>query len=244
MDSVKNPFDTHMETTIPMMTTRWISRLAKCVCLSVLLLAGGRSGAQTLNWSSLTGSSFVDSEGAYLTANFLYQLGTFAQGFTPTEGNIDLWVDNFHVFDTAAYSSSDGQYFTGTETAQDHSGSGSAPYSDYNLFEGMQAYIMIRNDEKTEFFLASASSWVFPTMAPGCCANGIVLNWSVSDLGDDEPIWGSQNDKHGGGDYVDTGIYQDIQTHAVPEPSALLLASLAFLRLLTIRSRNFSLRVP
>lgn len=192
--------------------------------LVALLLAFGSSArSQTLDWGSLTQSTIVDSQGAPLDNTFLFQLGTFDVDFTPTQSNLGEWSANWHTFDTAAYSNDPINlgYFTGTENVQ--------TVSDYvNMFQGLQAYLWIRNTADTEYLLATTSSekWTFPDLNPDCCPNGEVIQWSVSDLGTDAPIWGSQLDNHGGGTYDGSGGPYDLQTHVVPESGTSMLALL------------------
>ena len=84
--------------------------------------------------------------------------------------------------------------------------------------------MFIRDVSGTEFFLAGAASWIFPEKGEGCCPHGLVTEWSVSDLGDDPPVWGSQTGHRGSGVFSAAGPY-DIQTHAVPETRVLLFAA-------------------
>jgi MYXO-CTERM domain-containing protein len=203
------------------------------VFLAALLIAlsASRSGAQTLNWGSAAFSDLVDSHGDVLDSAFVFELGTFELGFTPTEDNFDNWFENWLIFDTADYNAGNG-VFTSVVHVQDV-----ANYE--SLFEGMQAYIWVRNGTtpgpETEGFLATKTlatttgTWVFPDLDPGCCPNGEVTQWSISQLGTEPPVWGNQGGIPGGGDYPDNGTY-DLQTHVVPEPGACLLglAGLAF----------------
>lgn len=188
--------------------------------VALLLAFGSSARSQTLNWASLTQSTIVDSQGAPLDNTFLFQLGTFDVGFDPTQASPGDWSAHWRVFDTAAYSNDPINlgYFTGTVNVQE--------VQDYVMFEGLQAYLWIRNTADTEYFLASASSWTFPVLDPDCCPIGEVTQWSVSNLGTDDPIWGSQLDNHGGGTYDGSGGPYDLQTHVVPESASSLLALL------------------
>lgn len=204
--------------------------LANLIALTFMLGAAS-ARSQTLDWGSLAGSTIVDSQGDPLDTTFLFQLGSFDVGFAPTQSNVGQWSASWHVFDTAAYSynTTDLGYFTGTENVQDVPAYAS-------LFEGLKAYLWVRNDSKTEYFLASAGSWTFPVKDPGCCPNGVVTQWSVSDLGAAGPIWGSQGGNDGGGGFTSPGPY-DLQTHTVPESESSLLALLGC-GLATLRRRR------
>jgi hypothetical protein len=194
-----------------------ISKLIAFACL----VSTASAGSQTIDWASLTGSQIVDSEGEALDNTFVFELGAFTAGFTPNESNLGDWGSYWHVFDTAEYSNNslEGGYFTGSQNLQNVTN-----YS--TLFQGMAAYIWIRNGSETEYFLANASAklgiseWKFPELDANCCANGEVTTWSVSNLDTDTPVWGSQLEQHGGGEHDASGGPYDIQTHAVPEPAA------------------------
>ena len=205
---------------------------AKLCCL-IFLLAAVKVQSQTLNWASLTGSEIVDSHGDPLDGSFIFELGAFTNGFVPDETNIGSWETQWHVFDTAEYSYTPGGlgYFTGTQDVQNV-----PAYS--SMFEGLRAYIWIRNDTNTEHFLATTSSelWKFPLLVPGCCPNGEGATWSVSDLNADAPVWGGQMGNEGFGDHFVSGSF-DIQTYVVPETSSSLLTMLG-LGLCIVRRRR------
>ncbi len=172
--------------------------------------------SQTLNWGSLTNSTIVDSQGTPLDNTFVFEIGAFDPSFTPTQSNIGQWSNHWHAFDAAsyAYNPTDLGYFTGTENLQNVSN-----YS--SMFEGLSAFLWVRNSGSTEEFLATTSSWSFPALDTGCCPTD-VTTWSVSDLVADVPIWGGHDDLHGGGNYTAPGPF-DLQTHAVPEPGSCIL---------------------
>lgn len=193
----------------------------KLSCL-IFLLAAAKVHCQTLNWASLTGSEIVDSHGDPLDGSYLFELGAFTNGFVPDETNQGSWETQWHVFDSAEYSYTPGQlgYFTGTQDVQNV-----PAYS--SMFEGLKAYIWIRNDANTEHFLATTSSelWKFPLMVPGCCPNGEGPTWSVSDLDTNDPVWGGQSGHEGFGEHFVSGVFE-IQTYAVPETGSSLLTML------------------
>lgn len=211
--------------------------LSKLIALTFVCVSGPTS-SNTLNWGSLTGSSIVDSQGNDLDNTYVFELGAFDVGFTPTQTNMETWENKWNVLDTAVFSNNaqDGGYFTGTENLVN--------VPDYaTLFQGLAAYIWIRNTANTQYFLATAAGrpgiaeWRFGALDPDCCANGEVTTWSVSDLGTDTPVWGSQLDRHSPGVYDATGGVYDIQTHVVPESTVSLLLVLAS-GLCLVRRRN------
>lgn len=195
-------------------------------------LGVGSAHSQTLNWASLTGSEIVDSQGAAIDPNtFVFELGAFNQGFVPTATNVGGWVENWHVFDTAMYGYTDENGWQFNATVPNVA----AVPAYAEMFQGLEAYIFVRNAAGTEFFLAdpvSGAAWVFPIANTGCCPNGAVATWSLSNLGPDAPIWGSQNGVSGGGTGTPGGY--DLQTYTVPEWNSfclvLLGASVALMR--------------
>lgn len=213
---------------------------------AVLFFGATIAHSQTLNWASLTGSDIVDSHGDPLDSTFVFELGAFDESFIPDETNVSEWSAHWNVFDSTntlvggtaeySYTAEGGGYFTGTRDVQ-------AVTSYSSLFEGMTAYLWIRKGDLTEHFLATSTAkpgnaaWLFPTLDPGCCPNGEVTTWSVSNLGDDVPLWGSQWDQHGGGQSYSPGPY-DIQTHMIPEPSGLFLLAMGCGFFVTRRRRS------
>lgn len=187
----------------------------KLPALACLFLAT-TANSQTLEWASLTGSTIVDSKAEALQESlYLFEIGTFEEEFVPDETNVRHWGGTWLAFDTAEYRFNQTDftgYFTASQNLQDVPGY-------VNMFQGLQAYLWIRNTANTEYFLATSASWIFPVLDADCCPTG-QIQWSVSDLELTAPVWGSQLGVSGGGTGVN-GVY-DIQTFAVPEPSVAL----------------------
>lgn len=211
------------------------------ITLSMIMSLSGLRG-QTIEWGSEVFSQIVDSKGAALDNTYVFEVGIFASPFTPDEFNTESWYANWYAFDRAAYSASKG-YFTSTVQMTDD-GTSSSQYLSPSApsFEGLDAYIWARNSTTpsptTEWFLVKSPEWVFPTATPGCCDNGIPVQWSIGDLtASDTPVWGSQMGKDGKGKFTSDGVYE-LQTFTfVPEPSAATLAFLFCGFFLTRRSR-------
>jgi hypothetical protein len=198
--------------------------------------------AQTLNWGSEVFSELVDSRGQTLEeSEMTFQLGAFEVGFVPTSENTNEWFSHWRVFDEASYNQAFG-YFTSTAHLNDDGSSSDNPGAGFS-FEGLTAFLWIRNSPdlttSTEWFLGTASAWVFPDAVPGCCDNESVIEWSVSDMETpDMPVWGSQSGVAGAGHYTVTGGYT-LQTFTIiPEASTSLLVMLSGLALLAHRSRK------
>lgn len=202
----------------------------KCLPLLALLLGATTVRSQTLDWGNEVFGTVVDSTGAALDNTYVFELGAFDEGFTPTGSNVTDWIAHWNVFDRATFNAAIG-YFTSSVQMQADGTSNSAwltPGS--GSFEGLEAFLFIRNGDipmpLTEWLLARASTWLFPTADPECCPNGLPTRWAVSDLGDETPVFGGQGGSSGGGFVSSPGPY-DLQTHTfVPEPSAFLLVAL------------------
>jgi hypothetical protein len=214
-----------------------ILRTSLIICSLTLI----SRAAQTINFSSLTNSTIVDSTGTPLDSSYVFEFGAFNQTFIPTSSNMALWEANWNVFYSTAYSynATSGSYFTGTQDVK-------AVPNYETLFQNLPAYIFVRNSADTEFFLATASSkpeidpWVFPVLVDDCCSVDESITWSMSDFlsspAGDTPVWGGQSNLHSGGTYNSSFGPSDLQTHVfVPELSSCLMAllgvgSLAFRR--------------
>lgn len=195
----------------------------------VFTVADTRIQAQTLNWGNEAFGDLSDSKGVTLDNTFVFELGSFFNGFVPTDSNTDQWVLNWEVFDSAAYNK-DIEYFTSTVYVQNGVTS-SNPTASTLSFAGLDAYIWIRNDDNpvpgTEWLLTRADNWTFPVIGGDCC-NTDVVEWAVSDLDSGNvPQWGRQNDVIGSGEFSSTST-TGLQTFTfVPEPSSALLAAVA-----------------
>ena len=225
-------------------------------CSPPLLIAclGGlavlKASAQQLNWGSSVFSDLVDSKGDALENTFVFEIGAFNPGFTPTLSNLLDWRSNWQVFDRAAYNGieepvDDGifGYFTGTARMLDDGRSDSAFMTPSALsFEGLSGYLWIRKGDDpvagSEWSLTRANNWVFPNAIPGCCDNDTPFNWSTSDLTEaDVPLWGRQGKISGPGEVSNSGIHT-LQTYTfVPEPSSFLML-LSASGLLMVRRRS------
>lgn len=211
-------------------------KLSRIVGPALLVVSASNICAQTLNWGSLAGSDFANSSGSELDNTYLFELGAFSAGFSPTEGNVSTWRNNWNVFDRATFSPTNGVFASSVSTGlvMTDTGLSNSPFlTNPNTlsFEGLSAYIWVRKGETpeqgSEWFLARADTWVFPTAVLGCCDNEGLVEWSISDLGITTPKWGGQGGIEGPGVSSVPGIH-DLQTYTfVPEPSSLVLLSLS-----------------
>lgn len=203
-------------------------------------MATGSLHSQTLNWGSAVFSNLVDNNGKTMGDTFVFELGSFVNGFTPDDTNINDWLANWQVFDAATYNGieepvDDGIYGYFTSVVNMNAdGTSDSPWQTPGAtsFEGLDAYLWVRNSdlaiEGSEWLLTRADNWLFPTADPDCCGNGPPIEWSTSDLTSSNiPVWGSQGGITGGGIISNPGIYTLQSAAFVPEPSSFMLCMIA-----------------
>lgn len=212
---------------------------SRALGLALLLVLVPSIQAQTLNWGSSAGSDFADSNGIALDNTFVFEIGAFTVGFSPAEGNVNDWKGSWNVFDRAVFNPTNGVFASSvakglvmTDTGLSNSSFLTGlPARTIPSFEGLLAYLWVRKGDNpepgSEWFLARADAWVFPNAIPGCCDNGLPIQWSIDDLDNTIPKWGGQGGIGGPGVTSTPGPH-DLQTYTfIPEPSSLVLLSLS-----------------
>lgn len=223
------------------LSTRMKSHL--CALLAaVCVIAASPCHAQTLNWGNQFGDRLTDSEGNLLDSTFTFELGAFPLAFVPDETNVNQWLANWMMFDTAEFNPGAG-YFTGEVFILEDVTS-SNPSADPSSFAGLVAYLWIRDNDQpipgSEWLLVRSDQWAFPLTGGDCCDTS-VIEWSVSDLdGGDMPEWGRQGTPVGPGSYTtNTSTNSSLQTFTfVPEPSTALLTAITGLGMALRRKRS------
>jgi hypothetical protein len=236
MDSVK-PASAKFPALFPM-------TLRSLLFLLLLLACGTREArSQTLDWGNDVFGDVVDSTGAALDHTFVFELGAFDAGFTPTESNISDWITHWNVFDRASYNASAGYFASSVEMLADGSSSSSFLTPGSGSFEGLDAYLFVRNGDlpvpMTEWLLVRSTDWVFPDAEVDCpdCPKSLPIEWSLGDVDSETPLYGSVGTLTGPGVVGTPGVH-DLQTHTfVPEPGPLLLAALGLLAVVARRRR-------
>jgi hypothetical protein len=195
--------------------------------------SGAVSAAITLptsiNWGSEAFSTFKNSANAELSADYKFQLGAFAEGFTPTWSNNSQWLANWRVFDQADFNSGNGIFTGAAEILPD--GTSSSGFATPGAgFHGLQAYVWGFNDPSktpaSQWVMVSAAMWEFPTADEMAVGGLNPLNWSLSDLSNDyKPLVGSRLGGSENGDFEQLNPFADLQfalvdVTAVPEPAA------------------------
>jgi hypothetical protein len=223
-------------------------KLKHLFIISLLCLRPSHA-AIIVDWGSSAASQIMNSTGTLLAVDsYTFQLGVFLNSFTPNATNIQQWQENWTVFDQAAYEVVDlgifgfASQFSGSAGILGD-GTSDSPYADHMLglnFEGRQAYIWVFNttipSSSTEWFLATASTWIFPEGSDE--SSGPDIEWFLPDLGSETPVWGAQTGNIGAGDYEITDSLFDLQTFKVPEPSSALLFGMGVCGLAFRRKRD------
>ncbi len=211
------------------------------------VLVGGLLGMPgalgvTIHWGSAVGDFIYESDGTTLVdpSSFQFELGTFADGFMPTEANMADWEANWHRLDIGSYSQTTGTMAgsvtllnTPTPDGTILDGDATDPAS---FFFGKDAYVWVYNQNTTidstlEWALLSnpdgdgidpATAWTFPT-APEAGAHTEVREFRLSDEGvtanfGEETGGGTTTTGEGQRDMTPATLY-GIQTFTIPEPS-------------------------
>lgn len=207
-------------------------------------LVGQSVHAQTIDWGSAMFSSLVDSRGQTLDNSYVFDLGAFETGFAPVAGNANDWAEHWQTFDRAAYNGvevspavDDGieGYFTSSVQMLANGHSSNPDYTNLGMnFQGLDAYLWISNgnvaEPGTEWLLARAQGWKFPTYENCCEEPSLVpsIQWSVSDMTNHAvtPVWGNQDGRIGAGIVSVTNSTFTLQTALVPEPTSACLLGL------------------
>ncbi len=203
----------------------------RSLVLPVMALLSGTAGlhAQTLDWGNDVFGDVVDSTGAALDNTFVFELGAFDAGFTPDETNVTSWITHWNVFDRAQFNASLGYFASSVDMLPDGSSSSAYLSEGSGSFAGLNAYLFVRNGDQpvpsTEWMLVRAEGWIYPE-ADDCCPGELSIEWSLSDVTGETPLYGSQDGISGPGVVSVPGVH-DLQTYTfVPEPGAALLAAL------------------
>ncbi|MBL9113958.1 MAG: PEP-CTERM sorting domain-containing protein [Verrucomicrobiaceae bacterium] len=218
------------------------------IAITLLAFPVVSSRAHTISWGGVTEGELFTSYGTTLDDSFVFELGTFGS-FVPTMFNRTDWASNWKTFDRAVAGDgwdSTNQYFS-SEATLDEFGHSDSPYSGSNLFNpGERAYIWVYNSQQfhqgSEWALisglgtggSSSTTWLMPAAGD---QSALPYDWRVNTAAEDETVIGGLNGDRGPGDYTAEPPSYDIQTAAVPEPTAVLMLGCA-LAMRSLRRRR------
>jgi hypothetical protein len=243
-----------------MKQSRTLSRFLAAAAL--FLGAALHVQATTINWGTYfsVSSYLYDSGGASLTDDFIFELGSFGTGFTPTESNMDQWLTNWKIFDRATapigngFDSASGTVAASAVLETDFT-TDNAALSQLNTFaEGEQAYIWVYKDTfgnsspspslvpGFQWALVTNNAtdgtttddWLFPQPSGHVAST---LEWRIEDA--TASPFGGLNDTQSAGDFTSTPPAFVLQTHTapVPEPAGVLFLGVTGLAFLIRRRR-------
>lgn len=160
-----------MPTTLPSF------RAAAAAVFCAFSLSATTAVAKQIEFSSLSNQVNLTSSGQPMDGGFSFELGVFANGFTPTAKNTAQWVENWRPAQHPDGTPARAPYFGATarfaglfEVADD-----SAPWT-----PGAKAYIwgFKPGAEGSEWILCRAGDWLWPAASP---FDPELKFWQVSD---------------------------------------------------------------
>jgi hypothetical protein len=221
---------------VPLQFLKTLSAIFALATASVCSLKGA-----TMHWGTLPNDVLLDSAGNALTADFVFELGTFAGGFVPTDSNVFEWEANWMVFDAAVVGTGwnpAGQEVVRSANHTAGGGSDSIFADPGDVFDqGAVAYLWVYNTKDLSGTLPEwalledvdngpnlFASWEFPDPSE---QSGESYDLQTRDL--DSPILGGVNSVRGAGLFALEPPVFTIQTAVVPEPGAGLLLAVGAL---------------
>lgn len=174
----------------------------------------------------------MDNFGSALDSTYVFELGTFANGFIPTALNTDLWSANWKLLDVAA---APGDWFPATPSfAQSFDFntngtvqglSGSATFT-----AGEQAYLWVHSGVQwalvTDNSAGTTGDDIWQLPSPSDTSPSSQLTW-VLDTANVAIVGGVNGIQSGTAVSFDPGSNFRLQTAVIPEPGSCLLVLLA-----------------
>lgn len=215
------------------------------------------AGAGSISWGSAVGDSLYDSAGSPLTADYTFEMGTFAGGFEPTGANLGDWAASWKLLEKADFLTSP-LYFTensiltttgpGLVWERDAVNDAASPTANPHVFlPGERVYIWAYNHKTggpaMEWALLTGTGakpdtdWVLSADMGNELA--MTLQWRLSNA--DTPLFGGLNNLRGPGDFSAEPSAYSLQTAmalVIPEPTTAGLLGAVFLTPLTVRRRH------
>ncbi len=159
--------------------TKW---LLTALCVAIHTLAP----AATIEWSSPTDGTNLDSNGNAMCTGFIYELGVFTSGFEPTPSNVADWDANWHCADRVSRSSVVNAFGSSFRVWNN-----SAPFT-----SGAKGWILGKKETPTgtEKILFRNSNWIWPSAQAATAGPSLQREWHVDAKSPmDEVVLGSVN---------------------------------------------------
>jgi hypothetical protein len=220
----------------------------------ILLTASAAHGrAGSIDWGSSVMDQIFDAQGNYLSADYSFEMGVFADNFVPSAQNLALWESKWKPIEKAAYNApmryvTENSILTASGSdliwQRDAVGDEGGPLTNPNLFKpGDQVYVWAFNNKSvtvtsqwaliTGDGVTNDTNWTL-SLAMGD-ALAVTRNWRFSNA--DTAIVGGLNNLREPGNYSATPGTFTLQTTliAIPEPTSTLLLAAALSPLLRRR---------
>jgi hypothetical protein len=142
----------------------WVAALFCC------LVPTPRLAAERVNWLSTLNSVNLQSSGASMGSQFVFELGVFSSGFVPSKSNLGQWAAHWNAAQRVTFNPTDGR-FSGLITIT----ANPAPFS-----VGADAYVwgFSGGESAGEWILFRRSTWRWPQPNP---LNPFPITWSAKD---------------------------------------------------------------
>jgi hypothetical protein len=140
------------------------------------------SRGETIQWFSDPAGTNQNSSGQPMDANFVFELGVFSGGFTPTAGNVADWTNYWEAAQTVNYNATSNQ-FSGLYPVFDN---------DPPFVVGALGWIMATKTTTTgiERLLMRRAAWVWPESNP---FNPFPIDWRVNGDANIQVVIGTVN---------------------------------------------------
>ncbi len=124
------------------------------VCMWLAVLVQPLVAQESIIWNSEANAVNLTSGGAPMDGSFRFEIGVFADGFTPTPANMAEWSQNWHAAQRVAYD----------PISKRFSGSITPDHNDSPFTSGKAAYVwgFSGNSSSGEWILFRSSAWVWP----------------------------------------------------------------------------------
>lgn len=195
--------------------------------LIALSLIATAAPAATIQWGGSVWGTDLQSDGVTpLTSAFDFEIGTWAEGFVPSDSNYVDWSANWEPIATTSYNATN-MFFAGeTQFLDENTSLPDIQFNGNTYIAGDQVYLWGYNTKTvapgSEWTLVTNGvDWTVPSASPS--QSSLPVSFRVSNA--DSPMIGDlPTTENGGGEYTPPVVAFEIQTAAVPEPGAGILA--------------------